>query len=142
MKLCKGCVDAYWSENDVHDKQENEPIIPSMDVIKSSALMAYSKNEVVTMKLANRNVSLSPIFRAVGAQRTFFFKLIDDPTPPLYWYNSLGALVNHQKCYVVMCNIGNLDFLISIWETRCNRPVYHYVVWSNGDGDGDGDGDV
>ncbi len=37
----------------------------------------------------------------------------------------------------MMSNVGGKDFLTSIWETRCNRPVYHYFLWTDGDyGDG------
>ena len=36
-----------------------------------------------------------------------------------------------------MSNVGGKEFLMSIWETRCNRPVYHYVLWTDED-DGDG----
>ena len=40
----------------------------------------------------------------------------------------------------MMSNVGGIDFLISIWETRCNRHVYRYVLLTDGDyGDGHAD---
>ena len=99
--------------------------------------MAHNKNEVFSVKMKSLSISLSPMSRTIGGVRSHFFKLVDDPTPLLYWYNALGAVVSSKKCHIVMSNVGGKDFLISIWETRCNRPVYHYVLWTD-DGNGDG----
>lgn len=52
-------------------------------------------------------------------------------TPKLYWYNSVQGLHTPSKSHIAMCGIiGTNNVIADIWQTRCNRPHYHYIIFS------------
>lgn len=61
----------------------------------------------------------------------YLFKRLGDTTPPLYWYNSYSAYVTTGRLHLAPCGLDDNDsVLVSIWQTRCNRPRYDYIVYS------------
>jgi hypothetical protein len=66
-----------------------------------------------------------------GSKFKKLFKRIGIDIPELYWYKSYGAMINVDKFFITPCGFTGTDYvLVSIFETRCNRPHWDALLYN------------